>query len=111
MDFLTVLVSNADRLGTGAVALFLLAYFARNAISDRKSYETSLSAAEQRHSEELQRVNEAHAQEMKAMRDRLDSMEGRLTELTRELDEERRKRWRAEDAAAEARRPELTKGT
>jgi chromosome segregation ATPase len=86
-----------------------------NASTDRGDYRADMDAAEARHSGELQRLRDAYAAEidrlrasyeadLAAVRASLAEMRTQLTEMTVQLDAERRARWHAEDVAAEARR-------
>lgn len=99
MDTLTVVLENLGGLGSAGAVVVLLVYVIRHGGSDRQAYQQALAAAEQR-----------HATEMDRMRERVDGLEKRVQELTNALDEERRKRWHAEDVAAGVRRETVTEG-
>lgn len=60
--------------------------------------------AEGRHLAELARVNKAHDDELVELRADKAELRGRLDELTKQVDTERKARWKAEDAAAVVRR-------
>ncbi|MGW1679399.1 hypothetical protein [Saccharopolyspora sp. NPDC002376] len=104
MDVAGILASVAPQAGIGGVLLAFLAYFMRHATTDRTDYRTALADAEARHATELERIRTAHDAEVAELRERLDAQEKRTDELAHKLDEERRARWHAEDAAATARR-------
>lgn len=104
VDVAALLAEVAPQAGIGGLLLVLLVLAWRNHATERGDYRTSLDAAETRHRSELERVNTAHDQEIAELRERLDTAEARIAELSTLLDEERRKRWHAEDAAAQARR-------
>lgn len=104
MDVAGILATVAPQAGIGGVLLALLFYVMRHASSDRTDYRQALADAETRHAAELDRINTAHDAELTELRERLDAQERRTDELTQKLDEERRARWHAEDAAAQARR-------
>ncbi|GGM65282.1 hypothetical protein GCM10012275_39780 [Longimycelium tulufanense] len=104
MDIGTGLLTAAPQLGVAGVLVALLAYVLRHASADRSDYRAALVAAEQRHATELDRMQQAHAAEIAELHARLDSQQKQIDELHRLLDDERRRRWRAEDVAARARR-------
>lgn len=60
--------------------------------------------AERRHLNELKRVNAAHDEELAELKADIAELRGRVDELTKQVDTERKARWKAEDAAAIARR-------
>lgn len=93
MDALSVVLENIGGLGSAGAVVVLLVYVIRHGGADRQAYQAALQAAEER-----------HAIEMARMRERVDGLERRVQELTEALDEERRKRWHAEDVAAGVRR-------
>lgn len=104
MDVAGILASVAPQAGIGGVLFAFLVYFMRHASSDRTDYRAALADAETRHAAELDRIQAAYAAELAELRERLDAQEAKTAELAGLLDEERRKRWHAEDAAAQARR-------
>jgi septal ring factor EnvC (AmiA/AmiB activator) len=103
-DLGSALVSAGPQLGVGGVVVALLVLVLRHAAADRTDYRAALVAAEQRHADELDRVRRQHDDEIAELHHRLDAQQTQLDELNRSLDEERRRRWRAEDIAARARR-------
>ena len=90
MDVVGILTAVAPQAGLGGVLLALLVVALRNASTERTDYRATLAAN-----------NERHAAELVEVHTRLDRAEQRITELVVELDEERRKRWHAEDVAAQ----------
>lgn len=95
--------------------IFLMTRLMGHATTDRGDYRADLDAAEQRytaaiaaaearHAAEMTRLRETHAHDLDALRAELADMRGRFTDVTRQLDDERRARWHAEDVAADARR-------
>lgn len=90
MDVVGILTAVAPQAGLGGILLALLVVALRNASTERGDYRAALTATNERHAAELAEV---HA--------RLDRSEQRAAELVAELDEERRKRWHAEDVAAQ----------
>lgn len=60
--------------------------------------------SESRHRAELDRIGRAHVAEVQALNARIDGLRAEVTQVRRELDDERRLRWRAQDVAAERRR-------
>ncbi|MFL6144099.1 MAG: hypothetical protein ACJ72N_19820 [Labedaea sp.] len=60
--------------------------------------------AEGRHLAELTRVNKAHDDELTELRADITELRKRVDSLTQQVDTEREARWKAEDAAATARR-------
>lgn len=93
MDALTVVLENIGGLGSTGAVIVLLVYLIRGGGNDRTAYQAALAAAEKRHTAEMDR-----------MRERVDGLEKQVQELTAALDAERRRRWHAEDAAADAMR-------
>ena len=63
--------------------------------------------AEHRHLAELTRVNRMHDDELDEKRTEIAGLRQRNDELTKLVDAERQRRWRAEDHADIARRPQL----
>jgi t-SNARE complex subunit (syntaxin) len=98
----TALVAAAPQLGLGGVLLSLLVYVMRTAAADRGEYRTALAEAQQRYATEIARVNTAHDAELAELRADILELRARVDELTAALDAERRRRWEAEDKAAEA---------
>ncbi|MQA62295.1 MAG: hypothetical protein GEU86_12515 [Actinophytocola sp.] len=92
-DVLRVALENLGGIGSAAAVVVLLVYVIRNGGADRQAYQQALAAAEQRHAAEMDRV-----------RARVDGLEQRMQELTKQPDEERQRRWHAEDVAAGVRR-------
>ena len=103
-DITSTLLSAGPQLGVGGVVVALLVLVLRHAAADRTDYRVALVAAEQRHADEIDRVRRQHDDEIADLHRRLDAQQTQLDELTRALDDERRRRWRAEDIAARARR-------
>ncbi|MEV5538469.1 hypothetical protein AB0L13_16560 [Saccharopolyspora shandongensis] len=97
MDLAGLMATVAPQAGIGSVLVGLLVWVTRNASTDRGDYRTALAEAEERHRAELERVRTAYVAELAEIRERSD-------ELAAQLEDERRKRWKAEDAAARARR-------
>lgn len=60
--------------------------------------------SEQRHRAELERIGAAHVAEVKALKVEIKELRSEVREVRDELDQERRLRWRAQDAAAVRRR-------
>lgn len=100
MEFARLLLENLGGLGSAGAIVVLLVYLIRSGGTDRTAYQQALAAAEQRHADQMDR-----------MRERVDGLEKRVQELTAALDEERRKRWHAEDVAAGVRRATTTEAT
>ncbi|SDZ59056.1 hypothetical protein SAMN05216215_11203 [Saccharopolyspora shandongensis] len=86
MDVAGPLAAVLPQAGIGGVLLFLLVVVMRHASTDRSDYRT-----------ELDRMRAAYVAELTELRERAD-------ELAAQLEDERRKRWKAEDSAARARR-------
>ncbi|MER7014571.1 hypothetical protein ABT324_24365 [Saccharopolyspora sp. NPDC000359] len=104
MDIGALVTAAGPQAGVGGVLVVLLVWVMRNAASDRGDYRTALADAEQRHAAELARVNAARDDEVAELRDQIDELRARVDLLAAQLDDERRRRWEAEDAAAKARR-------
>jgi Skp family chaperone for outer membrane proteins len=98
----SALVAAAPQLGVAGVLLALLIFVVRNAASDRSDYRTALQAAQQRYADELTRINTDHDTELAELRADILELRQRIEELHTALDSERRRRWEAEDKAAEA---------
>lgn len=94
------LIENIGGISSTGAVIVLLVWLIRQGSVDRRGYQAALKAAEERHAASEER----HAAEMERMRERVDQLERRVHELTAALDAERRKRWHAEDAAADAMR-------
>lgn len=104
MDILPALITAAPQLGLVGYLIYLLKHITGTAQVDRGDYRDDLDAAEKRHAEEIGRLRQAHEADLAALRAELVDLRGRIVELTGQLDEERRRRWRAEDVAAAVRR-------
>ncbi|RKT85594.1 hypothetical protein SAMN05421805_1185 [Saccharopolyspora antimicrobica] len=104
MDIAALLASAGPQAGVGGVLVALLVWVMRTAATDRGDYRTALADAEQRHAAELARVGAARDDEVAELRDQIDELRARVDQLATQLDDERRRRWAAEDAAANARR-------
>lgn len=102
--FLTTAVQAAPQYAVAGYLIYLLKSVMGHATVDRGDYRADLDAAEDRHAAEISRLREVHAADLAALRLELGDLRGRITELTGDLDAERRRRWRAEDVAADARR-------
>lgn len=104
LNLLPALITAAPQTALLGYLVFLLKHVMGQGTVDRTDYRADMDAAEKRHAEEISRLREAHAADLAALRSELTDLRGRVVELTGELDDERRRRWRAEDVAAEARR-------
>lgn len=108
---LTSAITAAPQTVLVAYLIVLITRLMGHATTDRGDYredldaaEARLKAAEERHGAEIARLRESHAADLAAVRAEMADLRDRVSGLTGELDEERRRRWRAEDVAAEARR-------
>ena len=104
MDILPALITAAPQTALLGYLVFLLKHVMGQGTVDRTDYRADMDAAEKRHADEISRLREAHAADLAALRSEMTELRGRVVELTGALDDERRRRWRAEDVAAEARR-------
>ncbi|MER7078126.1 MULTISPECIES: hypothetical protein [Bacteria] len=102
MDIAALLASAGPQAGVGGVLVVLLVWVMRAAATDRGDYRTALADAEKRHAVELERINTTHDDEVAELRDQLAELRARVDQLATQLDDERRRRWAAEDAAAKA---------
>lgn len=103
-SFLATAVQAAPQYAVAGYLIYLLKSVMGHATVDRGDYRADLDAAEERHAAEISRLRAVHAADLDALRSEMGDLRGRITELTGDLDAERRRRWHAEDIAADARR-------
>lgn len=104
--------SNLAGLIPGAGFVGILCWFLvlvmRHYSSDRRSYVDEIAAIRDAHAKQLREIEERHAEQIRQLREhydtRIKALQSEVDQLRRDLDQERRARWKAEDAAAVARR-------
>lgn len=104
--------------GIYGVLVLVIVYLLRSNAVDRKQYTDALAAmkaqhvndlagVEKRYTEEMARVEKRHTDALAGITKKLEDLERSNDNVLAELEEERRKRWAAEnEAAAERRRRE-----
>jgi hypothetical protein len=77
---------------------------AEAAAAQEKRHSDAIAAIETRHAAALEASDRRHAAATAALETKITALEETNKKVLDELDEERRRRWRAEDTAADARR-------
>lgn len=101
--------------GVAGVLVLVIIYFMRQNHGDRQQYREHMTRTEAEHAEEIRAISDRHTEQIKAIESRhaeqmayvrgeLAALNEKVTTTLAELDDERRRRWHAEDAAAKARR-------
>lgn len=101
MEPLTALIPQG---GVAAVLLAVIVYLLRQNHQDRKQYRDDVAAIEARGVIAAAAREEQHSKELGEVRTELAALRHRLEEQMRETEDERRRRWHAEDQAARYRR-------
>lgn len=87
------LVSLIPAGSVGGTLVVVIVYLLRQNAVDRRHYRDDVAAIEARHKTAIEKMEARHVAAISAL-------EAKVTKALTELDEERRKRWHAEDAAA-----------
>lgn len=114
-ELLPDLPALAPGLGVLGLLGWLLVRVMRQSSSDRSTYQTDLAALRKYHSEalaaqatrhdgQIAELRQHQGEQMADLRGQVRVLREELAELRTELDQQRRARWRAEDAAARYRR-------
>lgn len=90
--------------GVAAVLVAVIFYLLRQNHADRTQYRDHITRTEAEHAEEIKSIEKRHAEQMKRVEDELAKLNAKVTATLVELEDERRRRWHAEDVAAQARR-------
>ena len=103
-------MADASLLGllpTGSVAAVLVVVIVtllRQNHSDRSQYREHITRTEAEHAEEIKAIEKRNADQMGRVEQKLAEINTKFAEAIENLETERRKRWHAEDVAAEYRR-------
>lgn len=103
---------------TGSLVVVLIAlivHLSRQSSGDRDTYQARLVELRKEHREEIKQINEHHEGQVKRLisqhdgdisdlRSEVQGLRNEMADVRRQLEDERRARWRAEDAAARYRR-------
>lgn len=90
--------------GVLIVLVWLIIHLVRQASGDRGDYQEQLRALREQHASEIQGLTSRHDSQMKDLRDQITTLRSEVKELRGQIEQERRARWEAEDAAAKWRR-------
>ena len=90
--------------GVAAVLVVVIFYLLRQNHADRSQYREHITRTEAEHAEEIKAIESRHAEQMSYVRKELADLNAKVVATLGELEAERRRRWHAEDVAAEARR-------
>jgi hypothetical protein len=104
--------------GVATVLVIVIVYLLRQNHADRRQYRDDVAAIDARHVAEQEKRDRDHAAEQekrdrdhaasnKAVQEEMSKLREQVKEALGELDTERRRRWAAEDVAAEERRLRL----
>jgi Skp family chaperone for outer membrane proteins len=93
--------------GVATVLVIVIVYLLRQNHADRKQYRDDVAAIEARHTTEQDKREKAFAASNAAVQDEMKKLREEVNDALAELENERRKRWAAEDVAAEERRLRL----
>lgn len=110
---LSAILDKLPEAGLAGLIIFLIVVFYRawtedraeaqlDKEQDREDYRAELSAAAQRHKDEIQRINENHSSEIAELKADIKELRGQIDDLESKLEMERAARRKAEDMAAEA---------
>lgn len=107
-DILPELPGLVPGLGVLGVVVWLLVHTSRQASSDRRSHDATVTAMRAAHTQQLieqvAALREHYDAQLATLRQEVDQLRRGLAEALTALERERRARWKAEDAAAEYRR-------
>lgn len=107
-DILPELPGLVPGLGVLGVVVWLLVHTSRQASSDRRSHDATVTAMRAAHTQQLieqvAALREHYDAQLATLRQEVDQLRRGLAEALTALESERRARWKAEDAAAEYRR-------
>ncbi len=98
------LVSLIPTGGVASVLVIVIVYLLRQNHADRTQYRADVAAGEARNVAEIKSLHDQHAADLKRVESELASLREVNERVLAELEQERRKRWHAEDSAAEYRR-------
>lgn len=112
---LAQIIPMIPQAGVAGILLAVIGVLLRQNHQDRTQYRADVARIEARAAEDAQEAREnaardaeqarkTHSSEMAEVREELRKLRGELETQRKETDEERRKRWHAEDAAAQYRR-------
>lgn len=101
MEPLTALIPQG---GVAAVLLAVIVYLLRQNHQDRKQYRDDVARIETRAAADAKAAAEKHSAEMLEVNNQIAGLRKEVRDAMAETEEERRKRWHAEDAAASFRR-------
>jgi uncharacterized membrane protein YhiD involved in acid resistance len=90
--------------GVATVLVIVIVYLLRQNHADRKQYRDDVAAIEARHAADKAKRDEEMKASNAAVQQELSGLRSQVKEALAELESERRKRWAAEDVAAEERR-------
>jgi len=90
--------------GVAGVLVVVIVYLLRQNHSDRGQYRADVARGDAKHLEEVKALHEQHKAQMSEVKAELVALRTVAEQALTELEEERRKRWRAEDQAASYRR-------
>ncbi len=94
--------------GVAGVLVVVIVYLLRTNAQDREQYQTHMANQQAQHLDEMQNINAEHARQLGRVEDRLKDLETSNQQVLRELEQERLKRYAAEEAAHIARQQLLS---
>jgi len=92
--------------GGSALVVFawLIVHVSRLSSGDRSEYQKRLIELRREHRDEIKGLTERHDKQIDNLRKEVKGLRDEVADVRKHLEEERRARWRAEDAAARYRR-------
>ena len=90
--------------GVATVLVIVIVYLLRQNHADREQYRTDVSRIQQAHVNDIAVLRQQQSDQVASLEAKMQALQDRVTEALNELESERRRRWHAEDVAAEYRR-------
>lgn len=84
--------------------VLLIVNFMRQGSSDRSGYRAEITQLRTDHAAEIKKLTTHHDAQIKDLRDQIEVLRAEVHDLRQQVEDERRARWQAEDAAARFRR-------